>query len=63
MIPATDAAPVQHRRCPVCDSGQSALIWTKGRLRVVQCTHCTMRYANPVAAELVDGNFYGKRPV
>lgn len=58
MIPATDAAPVQHRRCPVCDSGQSALIWTKGRLRVVQCTHCTMRYANPVAAELVDGNFY-----
>lgn len=59
MTSATAATPAQQRRCPVCDSGQSALVWTKGRLRVVQCAHCTMRYASPVDAELLNGEFYG----
>lgn len=50
--------PVHWRRCPVCQAGQCASVWIKGGLRVVQCVRCTMRYANPVGAELVNGEFY-----
>jgi 2-polyprenyl-3-methyl-5-hydroxy-6-metoxy-1,4-benzoquinol methylase len=48
-----------HRRCPLCESDEPQTRWSKPALRVVRCARCSMLYANPVAAELISGHFYG----
>jgi 2-polyprenyl-3-methyl-5-hydroxy-6-metoxy-1,4-benzoquinol methylase len=35
----------------------------KGKLQLVQCRHCSMVYANPVAQELATGSFYDRAGV
>jgi 2-polyprenyl-3-methyl-5-hydroxy-6-metoxy-1,4-benzoquinol methylase len=44
----------------VCDRDNAEPRWEKGSLRVVRCRHCSMSYANPVAADLASGEFYDR---
>ncbi len=48
------------RNCPVCASERGEPHFTKGSLRVVRCSRCGTIFANPVAAEFVEGGFYDR---
>ena len=51
------------RPCPVCGTEGGEPLFEKGRLRVVTCGGCAMLFANPVEAQLVEGEFYVHRAV
>jgi 2-polyprenyl-3-methyl-5-hydroxy-6-metoxy-1,4-benzoquinol methylase len=50
--------PAVNRDCPVCDSSLTVPYLQKGELRLVQCSRCSMIYANPVPAEFASGEYY-----
>lgn len=49
------------RLCPVCGAESAAPSWRKGRLQVVQCLGCGLRYVNPADAARVSGHAYADR--
>src|SRR5689334_4477981 len=52
-----DAAPVQ-RLCPVCNSTNARLKWSKPSLRVEQCANCSMLFVRDVPKEFATAEFY-----
>lgn len=50
--------PQFQRPCPVCDQQMALPLFNKGDLLLVQCTHCSMVYANPIPLELATGTYY-----
>ncbi len=46
------------RRCPLCGNEDTIPFLHKKDLVLVQCRSCSMKFANPVAAEMVSGSFY-----
>src|SRR2546422_736719 len=48
------------RVCPLCERDEALAFMEKEELRLVQCRHCSMIYANPVEVELASGKFYDR---
>jgi SAM-dependent methyltransferase len=46
------------RSCPVCGRDDAGERMLKGNLRLVQCRHCGMVYANPAPAAYATGEYY-----
>lgn len=56
-----DPKPEGIRRvCPVCSGNDSTPFLMKEALTLVQCSRCSMVYANPVEPELASGRFYDR---
>jgi 2-polyprenyl-3-methyl-5-hydroxy-6-metoxy-1,4-benzoquinol methylase len=49
-----------NRACPVCGGLNTKPFLRKGELQLVQCSHCSMIYANPVPTEMATGIFYDR---
>lgn len=52
--------PECQRPCPVCDQQTAKPLFNKGDLQLVQCTNCSMVYANPIPQELATGTYYDR---
>lgn len=57
MTPESPTESVQ-RSCPTCGATQTGNVMIKGILKLVQCSNCSMIFANPVPLAYLDGSYY-----
>lgn len=49
-----------NRPCPICQTTQQDVFLVKGDLQLRRCARCAMIYADPVPAEIGNGDFYNR---